>query len=182
MKKDHVSDLYDKITGESSGLEKLLDKIPGLAGYREKGRRREADQILRKTIADRLEAARLQLSNVHQELSRDVVRAMDHAEPLGRADSRLMGLIGKIKDAPQGYAGFFDANKVKEDDLARIYAFDEGMLNHAEQIAVDVDALQKATLDNGDVGSAIRTLDTDIQEAIQIFNSRNEVITGVSVQ
>ncbi|KAA3656222.1 MAG: hypothetical protein DWQ04_31755, partial [Chloroflexi bacterium] len=132
--KEHISDLFDKIQGESTGLGNLLSKIPGLDGYMERGRRRDADQILRTTIANRLEDIRLQFSNVHQELSRDIIMAIDHAEPLGRVDTRFMGLIGKIKDAPVGYAGFLDAIKVKEEDLARIYVFDESMLHHVDQV------------------------------------------------
>jgi len=177
--KENVSDLYDQITGENNGLQGLLQKIPGLSGYMEKGQRREADQILRETLASRLEQSRLQLSNVHQELSRDIVMAMDHAEPLGRADNLLMGLIGKIKDAPVGYAGFFDANKVKEDDLARIYAFDEGMFNHAAEIDTSIAATQKAVQGDGDLNGAIRNLTKDLQEANQEFAMRDEVIKGV---
>ena len=177
--KDQVSDLYDKIQGEAGGSSGLLEKIPGLSGYMEKGRRREADQLLRETVSSRLEEARLQLSRTHQELSRDIIKAMDFAEPLGRADTRLMGLIGKIKDAPQGYAGFFDAVKVKEEDLAQLYAFDESMLNHADQIAASVAALEKATLDDGDIGGGIRDLTTAVQEANETFASRNEVLTGI---
>lgn len=178
--KKHVSDLYDKISSESTGLGDLLSKIPGLDGYMERGRRREADQLLRQTIADRLEDVRLQLANVHQELSRDIAKAMDHAEPLGRTDARLMGLIGKIKDAPEGYAGFFDAVKVKEEDLARLYAFDEQMLNYVDQIAADVSALEKAVRDDGDIDGQLRALDETLQEANNTFSSRNEVLSGVS--
>jgi hypothetical protein len=178
--KEQVSDLYSKIQGESGGLENLLSKVPGLSGYMEKGKRREADQILRENVAKRLEETRLQLGNVQSELSRDIIKAMDHAEPLGRVDTGLRGLIGKIKDAPQGYAGFFDAVKVKEDDLARIYSFDEGMLNFADQIQADVDALSKATYDNGDIGGAIRTLNNTVQEANRTWANRDEVILGIS--
>ncbi len=177
--KENVSDLYDQITGENNGLQNLLDKIPGLSGYMEKGQRRKADQILRETLAGRLEQSRLRLSNVHQDISRDIVLAMDHAEPLGRADNLLMGLIGKIKDAPVGYAGFFDANKVKEDDLARIYSFDESMFNHAVEIDADIDASAKAAQENGDLATVIRNLITDLQQANQDFASRDEVIKGV---
>ncbi|MCP4360177.1 MAG: hypothetical protein GY796_19390 [Chloroflexi bacterium] len=177
--KEQPSDLYTKIQGESTGLGKLLEKIPGLAGYMEKGRRREADQLLRDTIASRLEQTRLQLGTVQADLSRDIVKAIDHAEPLGRVDTGLRGLIGKIKDAPQGYAGFFDAVKVKEDDLARIYAFDENMLNVADQIQADVDALAKAVRDNGDIGSAIRVMDSNVQEANSAWSGRDEVILGI---
>lgn len=177
--KENVSDLFDQITGEKSGLQNLLDKIPGLSGYMEKGQRRKADQILRETLAARLEQSRLQLSNVHQELGRDIILAMDHAEPLGRADNLLMGLIGKIKDAPVGYAGFFDANKVKEDDLARIYAFDESMYNHALEIDASIAAAEKSLQGEGDLNSAIRRLTTVLQQANQDFASRDEVIKGV---
>jgi hypothetical protein len=178
--KDQVSDLYDKIQGESTGLGKLLEKIPGLAGYMEKGRRREADQLLRNTISARLEQARMQLGSIQAELSRDIIKAMDHAEPLGRIDTALMGLAGKIKDAPQGYAGFFDAVKVKEDDLARIYAFDENMLNFADQLQADMDALAKAVGDSGDIAGTIRELNGTVQEANRIWAGRDEVILGIS--
>ena len=178
--KNNVSDLYDKIQGESTGLGNLLSKIPGISGYMEKGRRREADQILRDTIASRLEQSRLKLGNVTQDLSRDIVAAMDHAEPLGRVDTKLAGLIGKIKAAPQGYAGFFDANKVKEDDLARIYSFDNEMLTFADEIDSAIDALSKAVVDGGDISGSMRALDGLLNQAIESFSTRDEVIKGIA--
>jgi hypothetical protein len=122
----------------------------------------------------------MDLGNVQAELGRDIVKAMDHAEPLGRVDTGLRGLAGKIKDAPQGYAGFFDAVKVKEDDLARIYAFDENMLNFTDQIQADIAALAKAVRDNGDIGGAISTLNSNVQDANTTWGQRDEVILGIS--
>ncbi|MCC6603356.1 MAG: hypothetical protein IT327_09120 [Anaerolineae bacterium] len=177
--KEQISDLFNKIQGESTGLGNLLSKIPGLDGYMERSRRREADQLLRKTIADRLESTRLQFGSISEELSRDIIKAIDHAEPMGRVDTRLMGLIGKVKDAPQGYAGFFDAIKVKEEDLARIYAFDENMLNRADQIAASTAVLEKAVMDDGDIAGAIRALDSEVKEANTTFDGRDEVIKGI---
>jgi hypothetical protein len=180
MKDSPVPDMYDKIEGESTILGKIASKIPGFSGYIEKSRRREADQILRETIAARLEEVRIQLAGVHQTLSRDIIKAIDHAEPLGHADTRLMGLIGKVRDAPQGYAGFFDAVKVKEDDLARVYAFDEAMLAHSDQIGADVSAVEKAVDMDSDIAGSIRILDTNLREANTTFNSRQEILSGVS--
>ena len=177
--KEHISDLFDKIQGESSGLENLLSKIPGLDGYMERGRRREADRLLRATIADRLEAIRLSFSNVHQEISRDIIMAIDHAEPLGRVDTRFMGLIGKIKDAPAGYSGFFEAINVDGEDLARIYNFDQSMLNHVDQIEANTATLEKVARDGGDIAGAIRELNTALQDANETFSSRDEIIKGV---
>jgi hypothetical protein len=175
-----VPDLYEKIRDESTGLGRLLSKLPGFGGYMERSRRRQADKLLRDTISRRLEETRLRLANVHQDLSRDIIKAIDHAEPLGRADSRLMGLIGKIKDAPQGYSGFFDAVKVGEEDLARVYQFDAEMLTFAETIEAEVDALQQAVNEDGEIKERIRDLDASIQDANQAFSKRNEVLSGVA--
>lgn len=179
MKESSVPDMFDKIESESTGLGKLLSKIPGFDGYMERSRRREADQVLRETIANRLEQARLQVSNIQQDMSRDIIKAIDHAEPIGRVDTRLQGLIGKIKDAPEGYAGFFDAVKVKEDDLAQLYSFDEAMLGFADEIGAAIDALEKSVDDNGDIEFSIRELDRILKDANETYNSRQELLSGV---
>lgn len=176
---EKVAGFYEQIVGDSTTLGSLLAKIPGLSGYMERGRRREADQLLRETISGRLSEVRLKLSNVHKTIGRDISAAMDYAEDLGRADNQLMGLIGKIKDAPQGYAGFFDAIKVKAEDLARLYAFDEQMLNHTDQIDSDVNALDKAAMDGLDLTDDLRMLNSDLQVANQTFNTRQEVLNKV---
>ncbi|MEZ4518327.1 MAG: hypothetical protein R3C44_16400 [Chloroflexota bacterium] len=174
-----VLDFYTTITGDSTGLGKLLEKVPGLSGYMERGRRRDADQLLRDTITARLNDVRLELGTVSHDLARDMAQAVEYAEDLGRADTQLMGLLSKIKDAPQGYAGFFDAIKVKEEDLARLYQFDELMLNYTDQISADVSALKKAVADEGDIRGTIRDLNNDLREANQTFNSRQEVLNKV---
>lgn len=180
MKDSPIPDLYGKITDESTILGKLASKIPGFSGYMERSRRREADQLLRQTIAGRIEAARLQLGSIQQELSRDIIQAIDYAEPIGHADTRLAGLAGKVSAAPQGYAGFFDAVKVKEEDLANIYAFDEQMLGYVDQIETAVAALDKAVREEGDVRDSLRTLNAASQEANTAFNGRQELLSGVA--
>ncbi len=178
---DEIQDLYQTIGDERGPLSKLLSKIPGFKGYMEKKSRRDADQLLRDTISGRLQQTRLDLADVLRTLSRDIILGIEYAEPIGRADNQLMGLINKIKDAPQGYAGFFDAVKVKEDDLARLYAFDEQMLTQAEQIAADVAALHK-TVENGlNIHDAIVTLTNNLRAANEAFNSRQEVLNQVGV-
>ncbi|MFW6097749.1 MAG: hypothetical protein ACOC9Z_06720 [Chloroflexota bacterium] len=180
LKGSSAPDMFQKIEDESTWLGRLARKLPGFGGYMERSRRREADQILRDTIANRLEQTRLTISNVHQDLSSDISLAIEHAEPLGRADSRLMGLIGKIKDAPQGYSGFFDAVKIDEEDLAHLYEFDANMLDYSEVISANVTALQAAVSENGDVSQRIRELDASIQEANNAFNARQDILSGAA--
>lgn len=174
-----IVDMYSKIKGDASGLEQLLAKLPGLSGYMEREQRRAADQLLRQTVAARLEETRLALSEVHQALNRDIVTAITYAEPLGRVDTRLMGLIGKIHDAPVGYAGFFDAVKVREEELAQLYEFDEQMVVYAEQLALDVAALAKAAREEGEIAQAIEVLNSNLTVANEAFVGRNALLLGI---
>lgn len=176
---EKVEGFYEKIVGDTGTLRNLLGKIPGLSGYMERGKRREADQLLRDTITGRLEQVRLDYSSVYQTVGRDIFLAMDYAEQMGRADNLMMGLVGKIKDAPVGYAGFFSAIKVDAEDLARLYAFDEQMLNHTDQIRAEVDVLSKAVNDGGDLKGSLAALTSALLEANEIFNSRQEVLNGI---
>ncbi|MGH2537118.1 MAG: hypothetical protein ACRDHL_06970 [Candidatus Promineifilaceae bacterium] len=178
MKESPISDMFGKIEEESTVLGRLAGKIPGFKGYLERSRRREADQLLRETLANRLEESRLYLSNIFQDVSRDIIQAIDYAEEFGRTDARLMGLIGKIKDAPQGYAGLFDAIKIEADDLARIYAFDESMLAYADQLAADLEALAAVVEDEGEIGPALAVADGTLREANAVWARRGEVMTG----
>lgn len=176
---DEIQDLNEMIGDERRLFGKLLSKIPGFRGYMEKKSRRDADQLLRDTISGRLQQTRLELAGVQQAMGRDIIMGIEYAEPIGRADNLLMGLISKIKDAPQGYAGFFDAVRVDEDDLARLYRFDEMMLDHADQIAADVAALQKAVTEGSNIDTAIALLNHNLQGANLAFNSRQEVLNQV---
>jgi hypothetical protein len=178
---DDIPNMFETVADQRGFLSNLISKIPGFKGYMEKAARREADQLLRDTISSRLEQSRLDLAAVQQTLSRDIIAAIDFAEPIGRADNQMMGLIGKIKDAPQGYAGFFDPVKVKEEDLDRIYSFDNQMLDHVAQINADVAALNKAVSDGANINAAINMLNQDLKLANEIFNTRQEVISQTSL-
>ena len=175
-----MQDAYDRVQDEQGFLGKLLNKIPGFSGYQERSTRRDADQILRKAIADRLQTVRLALANIQQQLSSDIVKAIDFAEPLGAVDTRLQGLAGKIKDAPVGYAGLFDAVKVREEELAGVYEFDNQMLVYCDELAAEVAALSTAVDEDGDIRAAIRAIDDTLKQANHTFNSRQEVLQGLS--
>ncbi len=171
--------LTDTIQSEQHSVGRFLDKIPGFRGYRERSRRRKADQLLRDTIAGRLQTSRLRLSNVQRDLSRNMAMAIDYAEELGRADNNLMGFTAKIKDAPQGYAGFFDAVKIDVDDLERIYAFDESLLQHVDEIDASIQSLGNALQGEGDFGATLRRLNAVLQKANEDFARRSEVLAGL---
>ena len=179
MKDTFGADAHDNIQEDLNWFEKLGRKIPGFKGYFEKRDRREADQLLRKTLVGRFEEVRLQFSQVHEAVAGDIILAIDLAEPLGRIDTQLMGLIGKINDAPQGYASFFSPVKVDTEKLESLYRFDYGMMTHGEEIAIAVQSLLSAVDSGEELKPLIRQLDQEVKQANAAFASRQEVLTGM---
>ena len=50
-----MENLGDLVSSGKSGLEKLIEKIPGISGYTKKEDRRDTDRIVRETIGKRFE-------------------------------------------------------------------------------------------------------------------------------
>src|SRR5512136_415463 len=117
-----MSDLLDRISKTRGGLEKLADSIPGYKGYKEKEMRREADSLLRETLARKYEEQWLRLNGVQKRLLAS--GGIEYLDDVESAANKLRGFIDKLKTAAMGYSGFFDAVKVKEDALDKLYEFD----------------------------------------------------------
>jgi hypothetical protein len=173
-------DLRQTVSDNLSKLEVLAAKIPGYSGYKEKEMRREADVLLREHLARQL----------GQQLSRaeDVAAQMltgpglMQLDELGQGNTRLQTLIDKVKTAAQGYAGFFDAVKVKEDELDRLYEFDQQMLLKATEIGAGIDQLQTA-LDGGQaeaIAPAVRGYVKAVTDSSSLFDQRRDMITGIA--
>jgi len=124
--------MLDKVKNEMSGLEGLIAKIPGYKGYKEKEQRREADKLLRDHIAGRMRTVKTQLDA----LQTDLVSAgkFDLLDETGSAATQIQTFIDRVRTAPYGYGGLFDAAKVKEDDLDRVYEFDSTLVSFADRI------------------------------------------------
>ena len=175
-----VGDMFDKITDEQTFLGKIASKIPGFSGYREREQRRDADQLLRSAIARDIDALRLSLGNVQQDLNRDILKSIEHADSLGTVDTRLMGLAKKLRAAPVGYAGLFDPVKIKEEDLAQIYNFDNSMINYVAAAEKQISALEAAVTEDGDIAGSVRALDITLRDANEAFNQRQDLLSGTT--
>jgi len=170
-------DLRSRIDDAMGGFEQLVSQIPGYGGYKEKEIRREADTLLRDHLAREFEAQWHRINDLKSQML--IGPAMTYLDDIGRAGRRLQTLIDKIKGAAQGYAGFFDAVKIKEDELDALYRFDNDMLAKAADVAAAIDGVQTA-LDNEDgVAPAIRSLTKVIDELIALFDRRKDVVAGL---
>jgi hypothetical protein len=170
-----MSDLFDRVTGHQDLFTKILAKVPGFSGYIERQNRRQADKILREAVADRFQEQWQRISGLQRELIRQ--GELQLAGDLESAAIKLRQFIDRVRTAAYGYAGFFDAIKINENELAGVYEYDLQLLTLHEDIAAAVDNVESSIGTDG-LPAAIRHLTTRSQLAVETFNRRTEVLIG----
>lgn len=166
--------IHESIDEGLRGLEKLGLKIPGFKGYKEKELRREADKILRTQLADDLDDQRRRLAGLQMQLISQV--QIEFLDDLERAVMKLQILGDRVKAASYGYAGLFDAIKVKEEELDALYDFDNKMFDYVDEISAGIDKTASAITAKEGVGLAIAELIVILEEATLTFGHRHEAI------
>jgi hypothetical protein len=124
--------ILDKARAGHNALERIMNAIPGFKGYRDKELRRDTDRIEREHFASQLEECKKTLNNWAAEASRK--GALDAINGIETARKRLEKVVARIRFADRGYAGFFDAVKVDEAALERVYAFDLDLITGVESV------------------------------------------------
>lgn len=172
-----MTDPLGKITEGKDLLGKIRNSLAGFLGYVDRENRREADKMLRETIAQRYEEQWSKIS----ELQRQFISAgkLELVDDMEAAAIKLRTFIDKVKGASYGYAGFFDAVRINSDELERLYSFDEALLANAEALARAVENVE-ASIETEGLPAAIRHLVTLSQEALETYNRREEVILETS--
>jgi hypothetical protein len=162
-----------KVTGDMDPFKKILSYIPGFKGYMERQNRRDSDKLLRDTIADRFEQQWGRVSGLQREfISQGEIAYVDDLEA---AAIKLRTFADRIRRATRGYSGLFDAVKVGEDELARLYEYDAAMLGLAEEVGRAIDNIEAAMGSDG-LKPAIRNLISTAQRCIDIYDRRDEAI------
>lgn len=160
-----VDDLTEKAQASTNKLEALIDKIPGVGAYRQKEKRRDADKLLRLHVAGELDNMLNQLGSVQYTLT--MQGRLDVTLVLERAATKLQLLIDRLKTAPYGYTGFFDAVKVDEEALDRLYRFDESLLEKVDELSTALDGLVQAV----DSGEAVMPLANALVRQLEALNA-----------
>jgi len=167
--------LLDNIKDEMSGIEKLVSKIPGYKGYKEKELRREADKLLREHIVNQLRTVKTQLNA----LQTDLIGAgkIDLLDEAGSAATQIQTFIDRLRTASYGYAGLFDAARIKEDDLDRVYEFDSALVSYADRIEGAIGRAREG-LEGEEARSLILLIRDLAREANATFDERQDVLRG----
>jgi hypothetical protein len=169
-----MDDLRDTVETHLGGLESLVGKLPGYKGYKDKELRREADKLLRTEVANKFDDQRKRMAELQVKLVSQA--QIEFLDDLDRAVTKIQLLIDRIKTASYGYAGLFDAVKVKEEQLDALYEFDNQMLDFVDEVAAGVDIVASAISARERVGSAIDKLVEIVSEANTAYGHREEAI------
>ncbi len=170
-----MSDLFDRVTNDQNALQKLLGKLPGFKGYIDKTNRREADKMVREAVSNRFEEQWQRISAVQRDLISQ--GGLQYITELESSALKLRQFIDRTRRASYGYAGFFDAIKINEEELSQVYQFDLTLFNLAEEVGRAIDNVE-ASLGTDGLPAAMRQLKTLSQQCIDTFNRRQEVMVG----
>lgn len=170
-----MADLFDKLKDSQGLFGKIANMIPGFSGYLHRETRRDADKLLRDTIANRYSEQLTRVSNLQVQLISS--GGIDFIDDLQDAANRLQRFIDMVRGAGYGYASLFDAVKINEAELAKLYQFDVNLLENVSQVAAAVDNVEASTGGDG-LPAAIRHLSSVIGDINTTFERRREVLTA----
>ena len=166
-------DPLGKITEGKDLLGKIRNFLSGFVGYVKREDRREADKLLRESIALRYETQWSRISALQRQLiGSGQVELLDDLEA---AAIKLRAFIDRVKGAAYGYAGFFDAVRINQPELEKLYAYDLALLESAQKLAGAVDNVE-ASLGTDGLPAADRNLVALSQDAVDTYDRRDEVL------
>ncbi len=171
-----MSDFFEKVASQQDPFKALASHIPGFSGYVERQNRRDADKLLRDTVARRFEEQWRRTSQLQTDLvSNGMIQYVDDME---NAAIQLRTFIDKMTTAPRGYSGMFDAVKINEKELQAIYQFDAAFFDLNEQIGHALDNVEASLGDESALPAAIRNLTSLARLSVETYNKRSEAVTG----
>jgi hypothetical protein len=170
-----MSDLFERVTNDQDIFKKILSKVPGFSGYIERQNRRASDKLLREAVANHFEALWQRVSS----LQRDLISQgeISYVDDLEAAAIKLRQFIDRVRTASYGYSGFFDAIKINQDELARVYQYDYTLLTMADDVSHSIDNVESSIGSDG-LQAAIRGLVNSAQQCVATYDKRSEALIG----
>ncbi|MBF8256874.1 MAG: hypothetical protein HW375_1781, partial [Anaerolineales bacterium] len=113
-------------------------------------------------------------------IQRQMIEAgnLEQVDQLEAAAIKLRTFIDRVKTASYGYAGFFDAVRVNETELQKIYSYDLQLLEDVNSISSAVDNVE-ASMGSDGLPAAMRHLTTLSQDVIDAYDRRDEVLLAL---
>jgi hypothetical protein len=103
---------------------------------------------------------------------------MDVAVSIETITTRLQTITDKIRHGTYGYAGFFDALTVREDQIDALYDFDAGLLDKVSLLSTAIDTLMTAIAGGQRTAEAFNAVSTAVADLATTWEQRTTVILG----
>jgi hypothetical protein len=166
-----MDDWRDAIRKDENALQQLMEAIPGFDGYREREIRRTADKILREHLVSQLDVVRDRLNEVIAAWAR--AGRLQDLDDIDRVARKLAKVRDNIRFADYGYTGFFDAIKIGEEQLDRLYAYDLSLSQGIADCAKAVQTLSTAPAEQaaqqiGAAEAAVASLQTLVDRRAEV--------------
>jgi hypothetical protein len=168
-----MSDGLERATSRRNIFERLVSKIPGLKSYIERETRRDVDKMQRDWLAGQVDRSRQAV----QGKIRDWTRAGDLAilSDAASLEKLLDRFANRIRHADYGYTGFFDAVKIREDELDILYEFDLRLTETVEALAEQIDRLPDRS-----AAAELRVVLEATEKADRAFDERATIFEDVT--
>lgn len=173
-----MSDLYDQIVSQRGAGQRLLSRIPGFRGYQDKAQRRTADRLLRDYIAGEI-AKRINRFAALEKAMLDMDGGLMYMSKTRSVKTKLQTYHDRINAAVPGYSGFFEAIKVGDEELEKLYSFDEAQIRYVERLDSELQRFEEAVTRKVGVDEMIAALDALAAEANEAFSLRESVLTNL---
>ena len=154
-------------------IEELGAKIPGFRGYLERELRRDVDKMQRDWLANQVDRARFALNGTIRAWTK--AGRLDVLSTAGSVEKALDRLANRIRHADYGASGFFDAVKIRDAELEKIYAFDLALSETLEYLALQIEQLPPSSDDD-----TVNRLYDAVQAADRRFDERATVFEDVT--
>jgi len=174
-------DLREKVEGDRGALKRLQMLIPGFRGYRQGEDIRAADSFLRIQVADKIKNARTTIENARTSLTNS--NQFQSLNDLAPIIADLLRLEGQVRFAEQGYTGISPAVRINPMGLDRLYEYDYGFAQAADQLSQTISTLPSiATGANPTaVAALVETARGQVNQLDQAFKARIQVIEGIRI-
>ena len=168
-----MTDGMDRAEVRRNFFERIAAKIPGIKSYLDRELRRDVDKMQRDWLAEQVDRGRGSLQGKVRDWSRSGNLAnLDLASSIDKALDRL---ANRIRHADYGYTGFFDAVKIREDELDRLYAFDLALIGTVETLADRIETLPGTAAEPD-----LRSLMAAVEAADRTFDDRAGIFEDVT--
>ena len=170
---DMKDQVYQNVTSSMDIFKKIGSKIPGFKGYVERQNRRDSDKLIRDTIYRRFREFEGRVSDLQVEFVNQ--GEIKYTDDLEKAALRLRTFADRVRTAPRGYSSLFEAVKINEEELAKLYEYDATLLDKSEEIGRAIDNVQ-ASIGTDGLPAAIRNLQTLSKDCVNAYERRQEVV------